>query len=196
MMGCRENQCINDPLVVSGISQAVVDESLIKRCRAGDRGAQRELYEQTSLRVYRLLLRMTGNADDAADLTQDTYVKGLQRLDQFDGRSAISSWLYRIAINECLQFRRRSGSQTLKLKKLAQNLHSETSSPTTDLRLDVEDALAELSSDDQTVLLLKYQEGLDYRRLGEVLDCAAGTVASRLSRARERLRDMLRKSYE
>lgn len=171
------------------------DRDLIARCRAGERDAQRQLFEQTSVRVYRLLLRMTGNPEDASDLTQETFVKGLQRLDQFDGRSAVASWFYRIAVNEALQFRRRQKVGTVKLQDLAPTRPNESRKPTTDLRLDLAGALAELPTGDRALLLLRYQEGLDYREIGEVLECAEGTVASRLSRARERLRNILRKSY-
>lgn len=173
----------------------VNDRDLIERCRAGETEAQRQLFEQTSVRIYRLLLRMTGNPDDASDLTQETYVKGLQQLEQFDGRSAIASWFYRIAMNEALQLRRRESVATAKLRNLAPDRPNEAQLPTTDLRLDLEGALAELPSDEQALLLLRYQEELDYRELAEVLECAEGTVASRLSRARERLRGILRKSY-
>ena len=171
------------------------DRDLIERCRAGEKEAQRHLFEQTSERIYRLLLRMTGSPEDASDLTQETYVKGLQRLEQFDGRSAIASWFYRIAINEALQFRRRQSVGTLKLRALAPAVPTETQRPETDLRLDMEDALAELSPENRALLLLRYQEQLDYRDIAEVLECAEGTVASRLNRARERLREILRKSY-
>ncbi|MFQ5493754.1 MAG: RNA polymerase sigma factor [Phycisphaerae bacterium] len=171
------------------------DRDLIERCRAGERDAQRTLFEQTSVRIYRLLLRMTGNPDDASDLTQETYVKGLQRLDQFDGRSAVASWFYRIAVNEALQFRRRQSVGTAKLQDLAPNRPNEAPRPSTDLRLDLAGAMAELPSEERALLLLKYQEELDYRDIAEVLECAEGTVASRLSRARERLRRILRNSY-
>ena len=173
----------------------VNDRDLIERCRAGEREAQRQLFEQTSGRIYRLLLRMTGNPDDASDLTQETYVKGLQRLEQFDGRSAITSWFYRIAMNEALQFRRRQSVGTVKLHALASTRPTEAHGPATDLRLDLEVALAELPSDDRALLLLRYQEELDYRGIADVFECAEGTVASRLSRARDRLREILRKSY-
>jgi len=138
---------------------------------------------------------MTGNAEDAADLTQETYIKGLQRLDQFDGRSAVASWFYRIAVNEALQFRRRLAIGTSKLQNITPGRPEDGDAPEADLRVDLEDALAELPADDRAVLLLRYQEELDYRDMAEVLECAEGTVASRLSRARDRLRDLLRKSY-
>ena len=176
--------------------ERVNDLEIIQRCRVGDREAQRQVFEKTSPRVYRLLLRMTGNPDDALDLAQETFVKGFQRLDQFDGRSAaIATWFYRIAVNEALQFRRRQSTGTLKLQARAPRQRAEARRPTTDLRLDMEDALARLPPDDRALLLLRYQEGLDYRAIAEVLECAEGTVASRLNRARERLRGILRRSY-
>ena len=83
----------------------------------------------------------------------------------------------------------------LKLQDFAQNRPNETPASTTDLRLDLEGALAELGDDDRALLFLRHQEELDYRGIAEVLECSEGTVASRLSRARERLREILRKSY-
>jgi len=180
----------------AGVGYGCVNErDLIERCRAGDREARRRLFARTSVRIYRLLLRMMGNPDDAADLTQETYVKGLQRLEQFDGRSSIASWFYRVAINEALQFRRRENTGTAKLRDLAKDRPSESREVTTDLRLDLEDALARLPPDDRALLLLRYQEELDYRRIAELLECVEGTVASRLNRARDKLRELLRKSY-
>jgi len=173
----------------------VNEQDLIDRCRAGERDAQRQLFERTSTRIYRLLLRMTGNPDDASDLTQETYVKGFERLDQFDGRSAVASWFFRIAVNEALQFRRRRSAAVVRVQALASERPAETEAPPTDLRLDLEAALAGLQSDDRALLLLRYQEELDYRQIADVLDCAEGTVGSRLNRARERLREILRKSY-
>jgi len=170
-------------------------KDLIDRCRAGEREAQRELFERTSTRIYRLLLRMTGDPDDAADLTQETYVKGLQCLDQFDGRSEIGTWFYRIAINQGLQFGRRKTTSTIKMEELAATRPTEVRGPRTDVRLDVQRAMAELASEDRAILLLRYQEELDYRGIAEVLECTEGTVASRLNRARERLRGILRRSY-
>jgi len=168
---------------------------LIDRCKTGDRDAQQELFERTSTRVYRLLLSMTGNAVDAMDLTQETYVKGLQAFSQFDGRSDIATWFYRIAVNQALQFRRWKRTTALKLRQLATTQPTQMQVSTTDTRLDLEEAMAELTPEDRAVLLLRYREECDYRRIAEVLECAEGTVASKLNRARERLREILRNSY-
>jgi len=170
-------------------------KELVDRCRAGERDAQRELFEQTSTRIYRLLLRMTGNPDDAMDLAQETYVKGLRSLGQFDGRSEFNTWFYRIAVNQALQFRRRKGIAALKLRELVPSRPNDAVEPTADVRMDLEGAMARLPLADRAVLFLRYQEELDYQDIAEVLECAEGTVASKLNRARERLRDILRNSY-
>ena len=83
------------------------ERQLIDGCRRGDREAQRRLYEETSQKIYRLMLRMTRHSDDAFDLTQEAYVRALSQIDQFDARSSLTTWLYRIAVNQALQFLRR-----------------------------------------------------------------------------------------
>lgn len=173
----------------------VNEKSLIDRCKIGAPDAQRHLFEQTSPRIYRLLLRMTGNSDDAADLTQETYVKGFQRLAQFNGRCTAGTWFFRIAVNEALQLRRRRKIGTSKLRTLALSQPTASEGADADSRLDLEAALAELTPDERALLLLRYQEELDYRGIADVLECAEGTVASRLNRARQRLRAILQKGY-
>lgn len=172
------------------------EQNLIERCRKGERDAQRLVFEQSSPRIYRLLLRMAGNEHDAADLAQETYVRGFERLNQFDGRSTLETWFYRIAVNEALQFRRRERIGIAKLQHLARSRPATSTAMKNALRLDLEHALGQLSADDQMVLLLRYQEELDYRRIAEILECAEGTVASKLNRARDRLREILRGGYE
>ena len=97
----------------------VVEPEIIRGCQAGDRTAQRRLFEDTSTRVYRLILRFTGNPDDAWDITQEAFYKVLTRIHQFDGRSAFTTWLHRIAMNEALQHRRRAKTLRRKLDNLA-----------------------------------------------------------------------------
>jgi len=167
--------------------ELVTQSELIERCRRGDRDAYRELYDQTSARIYRLLLRMTRNADDALDLAQDAYVRAWEGLGRFDGGSTFGTWLYRIAVNEALQFLRRK--RPLRLKAEAE-LRDPTSDSQSDAQ-DLDEILARLEPSDRAILLLRYQEGLDYRAIALALDCPAGTVASRLNRARQRARELL-----
>lgn len=176
-------------------AQIVTEQDLVRRCREGDREAQRELYDRTSERIYRLLLRMTASRDDAFDLAQETYIKAFTRIGQFDGRASVATWVYRIAVNEALQFLRRAGRSQVKLESIAVENGSETDLEQQAVRLDVIDALAAITPDDRAVLLLRYQDELDYRAIADVMGCAMGTVASRLNRARSSLREILRKSY-
>ncbi len=178
------------------------DEStMIARCRDGDREARHEMYDQTVTRIHHLLLKMTGNAEDAFDITQDTYIKAFTAIERFDGRSAMETWLYRIAVNEALQFLRRKKREQRKREQLADTVAQcpESRNPGavegSTMKMDVAAALADVEADDRAILLLRYQEGLDYEALAAVLDCPAGTIASRLNRARRRIREKLEKDY-
>lgn len=178
------------------------DEStLIARCRDGDREAQHELYDQTVTRIHHLLLKMTGNAEDAFDIAQNTYIKAFAAIENFDSRSTIETWLYRIAVNEALQFLRRNNREQRKREQLAGTVAQSPESPhpgsveCSTMKMDVAAALAAVEPDDRTILLLRYQEGLDYGTLAEVLGCPVGTIASRLNRARKRIREKLEKGY-
>ena len=173
----------------------VNEQELVKSCRLGNREAQRELYDRTSEPIYRLLLRMTGNRDDAFDLAQDTYVKAFTRIEQFDGRSSVATWLYRVAVNEALQHLRRASRTRIKLHENPPADLAPAPAEVGDIRLDIQEAVATLPPSDRAMLFLRYQEGLDYRAIAEVCDCATGTVASRLNRARRELRNYLQKSY-
>lgn len=173
----------------------MLEYELIERCRYGDRSAQQEVYSRTVERIYRLLLRIIGNRDDASDLAQETYVRAFTRARQFDGRSSFETWLCRIAINQALQERRRV---TLAQRALASSNGRDVqlaTYPAHDQRIDVEDALAQLSTDDRTIMVLRFQEGLDYAAIADLVGCPPGTVASRLNRARQRVRELLKKSY-
>ncbi len=172
------------------------EHDLVTRCQKGDREAWRELYERTVERIYRLLRRMAGNDHDAFDLAQETYVRAFARVGQFDGRSSVSTWLYRIAVNEALQFLRREKRTQKHLQALPERPLPECHGDPSRAKIDVQDALESLAATDRAMLLLRYQEGLDYRSMAEVLDCAEGTIASRLNRARKRLRDLLACDYE
>ncbi len=173
----------------------MTESELVARCQQRDREAQRVLYVRTSDRIYRLLVRMTGSHDTAFDLAQETYLRAFARISQFDGRASVATWLYRIAVTEALQFLRRAKRVRGDLAGNESDASIESATEQSDRKLDLGDALAALDPTDRSVLLLRYQQGLDYRVIAEIVGCAEGTVASRLSRARERLRRCLGKSY-
>ena len=99
---------------------SISEREMVEGCRRGDRQAQRDLYETTSDRVFGLLLRMTGSKDDAFDLSQETYLKAFSQIEKFEGRSSIATWLYRIAVNEALQFLRRAETKRANVANSAQ----------------------------------------------------------------------------
>ncbi len=167
------------------------ERELVELCRRGDRQAQRAIYDRTAEAIYRLALRMTRNADDAFDVAQDTYVRAFTRIQQFDGRSSLATWLHRIAVNEALQLLRRRRNEQHHLRLIPAVEECETTPPSDDRKADLENAMADLPPTDRAILLLRYQQGLDYRQIAQALDCQPGTVASRLNRARTRLRALL-----
>jgi len=173
----------------------VTESEIIRGCKRGDRASQRELYVQTSERIFRLLVKMTRNQDTAIDLAQETYLRAFDRISQFNGDSSIATWLYRIAVNEALQFQRRKGMLPLPPDHDSSAASAASEGDRTAMRMDVNSALQEMEATDRAILILRYQEGLDYRQIAEILDCPAGTVASRLNRARDRLRHALSGSY-
>jgi len=160
---------------------------LISACQRGERESQRQLYELHCDKVYRLMCRMVGS-NNADDLTQQVFLRVLQKMDRFHGRSSFSTWLYRLATNEALQFLRRNGrhrTQPLSYEPLDSD---ENSHEKLDLVELIEVGLAKLDPDLRVTLLLREIEELSYLDIANSLDIAEGTVASRLNRARSQLR--------
>lgn len=172
----------------------MIEFELVERCRRGERSAQHEIYKRTVERLYRLVLRITGNHEDANEVVQDVYIQAFTHITQFDGRSSFETWLHRVTINQALQNRRR---RTLRDRAAASlnGRNSRLSEPLPDQRMDIEDALARLPEADRALLILRYQEGLDYAAIADITGSPSGTVASRLNRARERVRELLNESY-
>lgn len=172
-----------------GVQKALPDgeAELLEACRCGNRDAQRQLYQQHCDSVYRLMFRMAGSSH-ADDLTQQVFLAIFQRLEKFQGRSLFSSWLYRVASNEALQFLRR------KRRATHQSIVVDPADPMPDAedQLDQHDlleyALGRLTPELRAIFLLRESEGLSYYEIAMAMDIAEGTVASRLNRARRCLR--------
>lgn len=175
--------------------QMPAEEELVEGCRRHDREAQRQVYLQTSPRVYGLLRRLTRSEDEAFDLAQETYLRAFTQIGQFDGRSSLATWICRIAINEALRFLRRAAAARTRQRLLGRARLREAGGPPGTARLDVEEALEALPAEDRVILLLRYHQGLGYRAIAAVIGCPEGTVASRLNRALQRLRARLRRDY-
>ena len=165
------------------------DRHTIERCRDGDRDALRELFDAYGARVYSIARHFFGGDDGRArDVTQDVFVKIIERIGQFEGTARFSTWLYRLTVNACLDERRRERRLVL-LPDLPDRTESEGSAPQSVAfdRAETSDriakAVSELTPPLRAAVLLRYFEGLSYDEIADVLECSAGTVASRLSRA-------------
>ena len=170
-------------------SNSEADGLLVDACQLGDRDAQRRLYEQYSTRIFRLMVRMVGK-QDAVDLTQQVFLQVYRKIQQFSGKSKFGTWLYRVAVNEALQHRRRCQSRQ------CQSLHFDPASEASnsdafEKRESLEYALAAIEPDLRAIFLLREVDQLSYAELAEVLGVPAGTVASRLNRARRELKAKL-----
>ena len=180
---------------------------LLEAHRQGDPDAIGELLRSYQRRIYSVCYRMLGRPEDAADLTQDALVKVFEGLDSYNGKSKLSTWVIRIAMNCCLSHLRREkvrkhgsledvastwGDQGEPVK-LGNLLPSEE--PTTEQRVEQVElqscllkAFNGLDPESRALLMLRDLNGLDYIQIGEVLDIPVGTVKSRLFRARSALR--------
>lgn len=166
------------------------EQALVAACCEGDCDAQRELYERHCQRVYRLMYRMVG-PEHADDLTQQVFLRILQTIGQFRGQSALSTWLYRLATNEALQFLRRNARRTTLALRVEPADDRAPEHRRLEDRETLEQALAELDPDLRAIFLLREVEQLSYYEIAMALDIAEGTVASRLNRARRLLREWI-----
>ena len=185
------------------------DAGLVARCRKGDMQAFGVLVTKYHTRVFNMIFRMCGRRADAEELAQEVFLKALENLDQFRGRSKFYTWLFRIAANLTISHRRRGGR--VRFQSLtrdddydgaqAESLTAElaerrTANPEKDaMTAETADMVTaapdELDDEFRLVVVLRDIEGMDYSRIGQVLELPVGTVKSRLHRARCLLRSKL-----
>jgi RNA polymerase sigma-70 factor (ECF subfamily) len=179
---------VQDRLGTGGASLSSV---LLDACRRGDPDAFRELFETHKDKVYSIALRFTGDQALAMDIAQDTFLKLFSTLQDFRGESALSTWIYRLVVNACLDHKRRSW----RVAPLADELIAVLRAPGdcldsllhSEMRGRVRAEVEKLAPDMRMTVVLRYTEGLSYEEIAEVMGCSAGTVASRLNRAHKAL---------
>lgn len=178
------------------------DQQLIRDCLAGRTEAFGQLVVRYQDRLYNTLVQVLGSADDARDVAQDAFVHAYQKLSTFEGRSQFYSWLFRIALNAAVSEKRRTRRMCASVEAVReqQGLEPADSHPEnqpsyflelSERQAMVTSALAELSVEFRTALVLKEMEGLKYEEIAEIVDCPVGTVRSRIHRARNELRQKL-----
>jgi RNA polymerase sigma-70 factor (ECF subfamily) len=157
-----------------------VPADLIEACQKGSRPAFRRLFEAYRGRVYSTARHILGSDAAAKDVTQQVFLAAWRHLDRFDSEAEFAPWLYRVAVNTCLNERRRLG------RFVDTEPREPTAVPGQEqavLARQIQTALGQLSPKLRVPLVLRHIEGLSYDEIAEVLGCTMGTVASRLSRA-------------
>jgi RNA polymerase sigma-70 factor (ECF subfamily) len=177
----------------------LTERELILASQHGDRSAFKEIYERFRDRVYNLAYYSLGEALAAEDALQIVFMKVHQALPGFRFESSLATWIYRIALNECLNQNRRRSAHHVPLESiLGSGEEIDTGSAPDDKharnerREIIQQAVMELSPKLRTVVVLKYLEGLSYSEVAAVLECSPGTVASRLNRALAAMETRLR----
>ncbi len=174
------------------------DLDLIRRFKGGDRPAFEELLRKYQDRIFNLCRYMLQDAEEAQDAAQDSFLKAYAALKNFKPDAAFYTWLYRIAVNTCLDYRKKLRPEPCEDESAVNNLPTHQPSPERLVQSKetgrlIETALRSLSKKFRTVIVLKEIEGLSYEEIAAVLPASIGTVKSRLSRAREELRKLLQK---
>jgi RNA polymerase sigma factor (sigma-70 family) len=158
----------------------------VEGCRKQDPDAQRLLFQQYRSRVYRLAMFISRDSADAAEITQDVFIKVYSGLPQFRGEATFDTWLYRIVSNACRDHARKS-RRFLLLDSAFWFSRASQVVPPNGTREAVRSAIASLPERFRIAVVLRYVEDLSYEEISKVLDCPSGTVAARLSRAHKML---------
>ena len=181
------------------------DAYWVGRAREGEQEAYGHLFERYREKAYRTAYRFLGHEEEAADATQDSFIKAFGALDGFEGRSKFSTWLMRIVTNTCLDRRRSQVSQpTVSWDDELTEVTSETEQVGAhrvtgagermeheELKTALVEALGHLTEEHRTVFVLHTDEEMTYREIAEALSISEGTVMSRLYHARKNLQRML-----
>jgi len=185
------------------------EEFSLDALRAGDRAEFARLVETYHELIYRLAIKMLNNPQDAEDVLQETFIKAYRHLKGFDGRSSLSTWLYRIATNEALMLLRRKKPVQVSVDETIETEEGEVEPlqivdwcciPEEELmsaeaRMHLDRAIDNLPASLRVVFILRDIQRLSTRETGEVLNLSETAVKTRLSRARLRLREELSSYY-
>ena len=197
--------------LASAIGIRTAEESFVAELKSGSEAAFGLLVSQYSRQIYSLIARSLRDPADAADVTQDVFIKVFRNISGFDGRSSLRTWIYPIALREASNQRRwwsRHKQQETAIDAVIQNHQGETfcladalaahdASPydcaaQAEMKQRLEDALRELPEVFRAVVVLREIEGFGYEEIAEILDVNIGTVKSRLTRGRLALREILK----
>ena len=192
-------------LEVTGVQEIMDERELIQKAGSGDAYAFEQLMTAHEGKMYAVALRMCGNREDAQDCLQEAMLRVYRAMAGFKGQSSFSTWVYRITMNSCLdELRRRKARTSVSLDAMLESGFSpsddgdtpEQSSLRAEQRRALERAIAELPEDMRAAIVLRDIQGCSYDEIAEALDANVGTIKSRISRGRERLRGVLSEQPE
>jgi RNA polymerase sigma-70 factor (ECF subfamily) len=175
------------------------DSDLIERFKKGDLSAFEAVVRKYQDRVYNLCHYMLRDPEDARDAAQDVFLKSYRGLKDFRPESSVYTWICRIAITTCIDYRRRSHREALRRESLNEDLPSEEPLPeqlyeSAEIPRSLQLALQKLPEKLRAAIVLREMEELSYEEIAEVLHTSPGTVKSRISRARDQLGSLLKKN--
>jgi RNA polymerase sigma-70 factor (ECF subfamily) len=186
--------------------EADSDLAVVRRVQNGDVAAFDQLVLKYRGRVYSVVYNLTSNREDAADLTQDAFIKSFQSINRFQGQSSFFTWLYRIAVNSTLTHLRKNRLRTFfSFEKINEDdkVSAEVIAALTDttgadhetfareLQEKLNEAMQKLSIRHRTVITLFEIDGLGHQEIAEIMNCSVGTVRSRLHYAKQLLQSEL-----
>jgi len=197
-MGGTLRAALVDGALVGGHDE---DLELARRHSRGDPRAFDEVYAGYAAMVYNLALRLSGDGDEAADLTQEVFLRVYRHLGSFSGRAALKTWIFRVAVNHCRERLSRFRPLTVPLGEEADGPGTarvadprrgpEEQAVAADLGRQVAQGLARLPAPFREAVVLRDLQGLSYQEIAAVLGVRVGTVRSRIARGREQLRALL-----
>lgn len=194
---------------MNGEMTEIKDAELVESFRNGNKDSFCELLTRYSEKVHHLSLRITRNEEDAEEILQDVFVTVYNKIDKFEGKSAFSSWLYRITVNTAfMKLRKRKQTNAVSLDEMNAGLQENWTSSRSDmsdvnylcsrheLREQLEAAIERLPEEYRTIFVLRDVDGLSNQEVGEILNLSVPAVKSRLHRSRLMLRKRLQHFYE
>ena len=190
---------------VPEVDEGPLDAELVRRAQRGDVPAFEELVERYHGKIYGLTYNMTSNREDAEDLTQEVFVKAFEALPRFKGKSSFYTWVYRIAVNKTINYRKkRNRKRALSLDQFDQEIKTDDvyhdltakGSPLRNISLSelqerLNEALQHLSEKHRTVVVMHDMQGIPHEEIAKVVGASVGTVRSRLFYARRQMQTEL-----
>lgn len=181
------------------------EEKLIARAAKGDASAFNDLLSAHERKMYAVCLRMCGNHEDAQDCLQEAMLRVFRAISGFKGQSSFSTWLYRVTMNTCLdELRKKKNKQSASLDSLLETGWAPVDAEDTpekhavvsERKAEIRKVIRELPDDMRSAIVLRDIQGFSYDEISKILNINVGTIKSRISRGREKLREKFQAKAE